>query len=148
MFKYKQGFTLIETALVVFIIAVMAILAFPVGVRFYKTQDLDSVCEGVLETLRRAQLKAMSVENDSAFGVYLGTGKTGYYSLFRGSSYEHKEDEEIFDISENISFGGTLQEVVFSKLEGIPGSTGDIILTLNGDTETININELGRVNLK
>ena len=144
----KQGFTLIEILLAVAIISILAALTIPIGINFYTTQNLDSVSDGVIQALRRAQLKAMSQEGDSDFGVYIGSGKVGHYSLFRGSSYINKEDEEIFDISNNISFGGDMTEVVFTKLYGIPNVTGDIILTLDGDTETININELGRINLE
>lgn len=139
-----KAFTLVEFLLVIAIIAILLTLTIPLGISFYKRQQLDVTTEGVIQALRRAQLKAMS-QADYSFGIYLGSGQTGQYILFRGSSYGSHDDEEIFDISENISFSG-LSEVVFSKLEGIPSATGDIVLTSDGDTETININEVGRIN--
>ncbi len=138
-----KAFTFVELLLVITIIAILLALTIPLGISFYKKQQLDVTTEGVIQALRRAQLKAAS-QADYSFGVYLGSGQTGRYVLFRGDSYGTHDDEEIFDISPNISFSG-LSEVVFSRLSGISSVTGDIILTSNSDTEAININEIGRI---
>ncbi len=142
-----RSFTLIEVLLVAAIIVALALLTLPIGIRFYKTQQLDTTTDGIIQALRRAQLKAMSQTNDN-FGIYLGSGQTGQYSLFKGDSYEARTDEEIFEIINSISFSG-VSEVVFSKLQGLPTLTGsgdDIILTADSETRTININEIGRIN--
>ena len=139
-----KGFTFVELLLVIAIVAILLALTIPLGISFYKRQQLDVTTEEVIQALRRAQLKAMS-QADYDFGVYLGSGQTGEYILFRGSSYGSHDEEEIFDISDNISFSG-LSEVVFSKLEGISSVTGDIVLTSDIDIEIININEVGRIN--
>lgn len=139
-----RGFTFVELLLVITIIALLLALTVPLGISFYKRQQLDVATEGVIQALRRAQLKAVS-QADYNFGVYVGSGQTGQYVLFRGDSYGTHDDKEIFDISESISFSG-LSEVVFSRLEGIPSITGDIVLTSDSDTRLININERGRIN--
>ena len=146
---HKQGFTLIEILLVIAIIVALALFTLPIGIRFYKIQQLDSATDGIVQSLRRAQLKALS-QGDNSFGVYVGSGQTGQYSLFKGNSYEHRTDEEVFKINSSISFSN-VSEVVFSKLEGLPTITGqgnDIILTTDTGTKTIDINEMGRVNLE
>ena len=143
----EKGFTLIEVLLIIAIIIALALLTLPIGINFYKTQQLDTVTNGIIQALRRAQLKAMSQTNDN-FGIYLGSGQTGQYSLFKGDSYEDRTDEEVFDIINSISFSG-VSEVVFSKLQGLPTLTGsgdDIILTADSETRIININEIGRIN--
>lgn len=139
-----KGFAFVELLIVIAIIAILLALTIPLGIRFYSRQQFGSTTEEVIQALRRAQLKSMS-QTDYSFGVYVGSGQTGQYILFRGDSYDSRDDEEIFDISSNISFSG-LPEIVFSKLEGIPSVTGDIILTNDGDSRTININGRGRVN--
>lgn len=142
-----RSFTLLEILIVVAIIIFLVVLTLPFGIRFYRIQQLDTTTDEVIQALRRAQLKAMS-QADYSFGVYVGSGRTGQYVLFRGNSYAECEDEEIFDIVDDISFGGGITEVVFTKLEGTPKVPGNITLTFNSGTKTITINELGRVNLE
>lgn len=143
-----KAFTLIEILLVIIILAVLAGSTIPLSINFYKAQQLDTNTKGVVQALRRAQLKAMSIEDDSIFGVYLTDDD---YILFKGSSFSARDVsyDEVFDLPQIITVTG-IQEIAFSKFEGIPvgGLTGDIILNSNGDSRTININEIGRVNLQ
>lgn len=143
-----KAFTLIEILLVVIILAVLTGLSIPVSINFYKTQQLDVNVKGVVQSLRRAQLKAMSIESDSIFGVYLANDS---YILFKGSSFDARDIsyDEVFDLPQVITVSG-IQEIAFSKFEGVPvgALTGDIILNSNGDSRIININEIGRINLQ
>lgn len=143
-----KAFTLIEILLVIIILAVLAGSTIPLSINFYKAQQLDTNTKGVVQALRRAQLKAMSIEDDSIFGVYLTDDD---YILFKGSSFSARDVsyDEVFDLPQIITVTG-IQEIAFSKFEGMPmgGLTGDIILNSNGDSRTININEIGRVNLQ
>lgn len=143
-----KAFTLIEILLVIIILAVLAGSTIPLSINFYKAQQLDTNTKGVVQALRRAQLKAMSIEDDSIFGVYLTDDD---YILFKGSSFSARDVsyDEVFDLPQIITVTG-IQEIAFSKFEGTPigGLTGDIILNSNGDSRTININEIGRVNLQ
>lgn len=151
MSSSARSFTLIEVLLSVALISMVATLTLPVGIDFYRSQQLDNAVNGLIQTLREAQFKAMA-QADSNFGVYLGVGQIGQYSLFEGDSYQTKVDEEIFEISDLISFNGTTQ-VVFSKLTGRPDLIGGSSLViqmegLNDRQQTININGAGRINLE
>lgn len=137
-----KGFTLIEILIVITIMAFLVALTIPLGIQFYKNQQFDTIVDEVIQALRRAQWQAMSAKNDSSFGVYF---KAGQYILFQGVSYIARNDEEIFDFSNDISFSG-ISEVIFSKIEGIPSSVGDITLTGSYETAIISINQVGRVN--
>ncbi len=113
-----RGLTLIEILLVVGILAILVISVSPLALDFYKSQQLDSCSQGIIQTLRRAQLKAMSSENGSNFGVYLTDDN---YTLFRGDSYTDRvtQYDEVFDLPQILTVSG-LQEVVFLKFEGVP----------------------------
>jgi len=139
-----RAFTFIELILVISIIVILLTLTIPLGIRFYFNQQLNVTSEEIVQVLRRAQFKSMS-QSEYSFGVYFGSGQSGQYVLFRGSSYGNHDDEEVFNVSESVFFSG-LSEIVFSKLEGTPSSIGDIILTSDNNVRTININEQGRVN--
>jgi len=143
----KNGFTLLEILLVVAIIIFLAAITFPLGFDFYKRQQLQTHSQQILQTLRRVQLKAMAVELESSFGVYLTNDN---YILFKGDSYANRDSQydEIFDLPQIITIQDPPKEVVFSKFEGKPNWTGGIILNSNGLTQTININEMGRINLE
>lgn len=147
-FKIKNGagFTLIEILIVIFLISILASFIVSIGLNFYKNQQLEVHSQGILQTLRRAQSKAMSIELDSSFGVYLTNDN---YILFKGSSYAGRDPQydEVFDLPEIINLSG-LSEVVFSKLEGKPNVIGNIVLGTDGGSNTININEMGRINLQ
>jgi len=140
-----KGFSLVEILIVIAILAFLLVLLAPSGIQFYRTQQLDTVTEEIVQALRKAQLNSMSVKSDSAFGVYFSSGQ---YVLFRGNSYLSRDQEEVFEILNDISFSGDISEVVFSKLNGDPNNIGNLILTLDNKTKTININSLGRINLE
>ncbi len=143
----EKGFTLIEVLLVVGVLAILLTLAIPVTIDFYKSQQLDTHTQGIIQTLRRAQLKAMSIEEDSSFGVFLTNDN---YILFRGNSFATRDAafDEIFDLPVVITVQDSPKDVVFSKFEGKPNAIGSIILSNDGLIQVININEIGRINLE
>lgn len=144
--KSQKAFTLIEILLVIGIFSILAILTLPLSLDFYKKYQLDVYTQEIVQALRRAQLKSMSVEQDSRFGIYLTEGN---YVLFRGNSYAARElqYDEIFDLPKIINTSG-LREVVFTKVEGLPSIAGGIVLSNNIENKTIFINSLGRINLE
>ena len=143
----KQGITLIEILLVILLIVFLALFIFPVGISFYKSQQLQTHTQGILQTLRLAQLKAMAVEQDSPFGVYITNAN---YILFKGNSFATRDVpyDEVFDLPQIITIPGAPKEIIFSKSEGKPNWTGNIMLSSDDDNGVININEVGRINLE
>jgi Tfp pilus assembly protein FimT len=142
-----NAFTLIEILIVIFLIFILAFFLFSVGLNFYKSQQLESQAQTILQTLRRAQSKAMSVELDSSFGVYFDNNNKKYI-LFKGNSYFPGDPyNEEFDLPAILNLSG-LSEVAFSKLGGKPSITGNIILTTDSEQRIININEIGKIELQ
>lgn len=141
-----RGFTLVEILLVIGIFAILVSLITPLGLDFYRSQQLETDSQGIIQFLRRAQLKALFQENDSQYGLFLTSSN---YILFKGNSYLARDPQydEVFNLSNVIGVSG-INEVVFSKLEGKPNVIGNIILSTGGDSRIININALGRINLE
>jgi len=142
-----KSFTLLEILIIIGIIAILISLTLPLSLDFYRSQQLETHSQGIIQTLRQAQLKAMAQEADSSFGVYL-TDES--YILFKGNSYFTRDPQydEIFDLPIVINVGG-LSEILFSKLSGSPSVTGSIIIgSGEGEQRIITINQAGRINLE
>lgn len=132
-----------ELLIALAIIVILVASAVPISIKFYQAQQLDTVADGLTQTLRRAQTQAMA-QASSSYGVYVGSGQSGQYVLYRGSSYSSRDDEEVFDAPLDLSFSG-LAEVNFSILGGVPSASGNFFLMYNNATATIQINEIGQV---
>ncbi len=140
-----KGISLIEILLVVGVLAILVSIILPLALDFYREQQLDTHSQGIIQTLRKAQLKTMSIENDSSFGVYLTDDS---YTLFKGDSYTNRDTQydEILDLPVILTLSG-LQELIFSKFEGRPNVTGNIVLNSNNKSRIISINNFGMISL-
>ncbi len=142
--KNQQGFSILEIALVVVILGIIAAFGMPVFNSSKIKNDLEIANANVVHSLRRAQALSQAMENDSTWGVYVTTSKA---IIFQGSSYDTRDAD--FDESLEIlsSFGlSGLDEVVFQKLTGNTSSTGSIVISsTNNESKTITINEQGTV---
>ena len=141
-----RGFTLIEIILTTGIVAVLLSLTLPVGIGFYKNQQLENQGRFLSQVLRKSQQESLAGNLDSSFGVYFSS--TGY-TLFKGNSYLSRDGlyDEVFEVPGFINISG-LPEVVFSKAEGESSVIGSIILSFNDNQRIIDINEKGRINLQ
>jgi prepilin-type N-terminal cleavage/methylation domain-containing protein len=144
--KSQKAFTLVETLFVIGIFSILAILILPLSLDFYRKYQIDVFSQELLQNLRRAQVKSMSIEQDSKFGVYLTNNS---YVLFKGNSSSTRDIryDEVFNLPQVILMSG-MEEIVFSKFEGIPSATGSIILSNTKENKIISINEVGRINLE
>mgnify|MGYP001581681526 CR=1 FL=1 len=136
-----SGFSMMEVLLVVGAIIFIASLSFPVGLRFFQTQSLDETRSAIVANLRRAAIQAIFQKNDSDFGVRI---LPDTLILFQGPSYIARltTEDEILPIQNNIVIAG-INEIVFSKVTGIPSATGTIILAIGSEARTITINDEG-----
>ncbi|MEQ1678778.1 MAG: hypothetical protein ABL876_18930, partial [Chitinophagaceae bacterium] len=147
MWKQKhpeKGFTVVEILLAFAFVAVAAGIAAPVLYSFQARNDLD-VAESVLvQKLRTASMLARSGARDSSWGVRVGNGMA---TLFQGGSYVTRNlaEDENFTIPDSISSSGN-NEVVFTKLAGIPGQVSTLTLMGYGkEGRQITVNSMGTI---
>ncbi len=136
----KKGFTAIETLITLGIIALTAGMSIPMYQNYQIRSDLDLAVAQTLHHLSSAQLKSQTGENDGQWGVYVPAG-----TVFLGESYVIRDTDfdESIALPTGISVFG-IEEVIYSRVNGIPSPTGDIILeAANGDSRTITINADG-----
>jgi type II secretory pathway pseudopilin PulG len=130
----------VETLLTLGIIAVTAGVTIPMYRNYQLRSDLDLTAEQVLQALRSAQGRSQAGENDAQWGFYVADGV-----LFEGDAYALRDtdEDEQYPFPDTISTSG-LSEVVFSRVNGIPNNTGDIILeTISGEQRIITVSADG-----
>ena len=143
----NKGFTFVEVLLVIAILGVLVGLAIPFYQSFQVSSQLDNTTQEVAQTLRRAQARSMASEYFSPFGLHFESQK---FVLFRGDTYiESDPFNEPVEVPGILSVSSVFgPDIVFSRVEGRPDVTGSItISTTYGKSRTININELGVINV-
>ena len=86
--KFTTGFTIIETLLVLALLAIVLVMTAPVAESLVTSNDLKLAEENIVETARRAQILARGVTRDLAWGVKIGSGSV---TLFGGDSFAARD---------------------------------------------------------
>lgn len=141
----KKGFTMIEILLSMAVLSIIVGIGSPIYQSFQNRNNLDITTTTIVQTMRRAQVLAQSVDGDTSWGVKI---QSGSIVLFQGVNFETRDPEfdEMFDLPTSITPSG-LPEIIFTKFTGLPQITGSIVLTYNiNETRNITINEKGTIN--
>lgn len=142
----KKGVTLIEVIVVVAIFIIILLIYSPLESLKISNDLLVSV-NAVVTSLKRAQVKSLSNENDSSWGIRVGDRKV---TIFMGNNFanRNKSFDETFFIPANISVSGN-SEMYFSKFTGQPSSTGTINISFREKyTKIIRINDQGVIEVQ
>lgn len=131
-----------ELLIVLCLAVILVVLTFPIGLNFYRNQELDETSSNVISVLRKAQSQSAFQKNDSSFGVKFLPGS---YVLFQGDSYAARiqGEDEIFSLPLGISASGA-DEIVFAKLSGTAAPSA-ITISSGSRNQAININEYGKI---
>lgn len=139
----SAGFTLIELLLTVTIITALGIGASTYYSRFLLANSIEVTKNNYIMNLRKAQTYAALGKNDSNWGVRYSSNEI---TLFKGASYASRDAafDQTMSVNTNITISG-LTEIVFTKLTGIPTTTGTITLSAINKNFTITVNSLGAI---
>lgn len=139
--KFLAGFTLIELIIVIAILSVLLAITIPNLVSYKKQTDLNNNVQEFVSTLKLAQNKALSSENNSKFGVYLDAA-ANKYTLFKGATYASDPPSYQVYFLQNtmefysISLGGG-NEIVFDKLTGVSEQSGSVSVRVKTNPDQI-----------
>ncbi|MFA5076443.1 MAG: prepilin-type N-terminal cleavage/methylation domain-containing protein [Patescibacteria group bacterium] len=144
----KRGFTLVEILVSLALVSIIVVLSIPVFQSFQNRNDLDIASTTITQSWRRAQLLSQAVSGDSTWGVKI---QPGNIVLFKGTSYITRDTnyDEKFILPATIQAvspdGAT--EIVFTKFDGLPQSSGSVVLSNTGNNfiRNIGINAKGTV---
>lgn len=139
----KTGFTLIEVILTISIILILGAISAPFYISFYTSSQIDTTTQEVVQSLRRAELKALNNENDDSWSIKLVDDKM---ILYKGTDYPTRDsnyDEEI-QIPKSIQITGT-SDITYQKSSGSSSFSGNLTITDQKDTSILTINRKGIV---
>lgn len=149
----RQGISLLETVVIIGLLAFLAALGLPVAHDFTLRQDLPAARRDIVHVLRRAQLRAVLEEDGGNVGVRFASGTGTAYTLFRGSSWDARDpdvDEE-YHLPSGIGVTFALPDnpsqvdILFSRGRGQPNITGVMYVSSAIASSTVNIGSEGQI---
>ena len=144
--KAILGFTIIELLVVMGIFAIMFGFASINLLRPQTQATLDTIVTTLVSDLKEQQIRAMTGDGPSAYGVYFEPSR---YPLFTGPIYSASAaDNFSVNMEEGITISPTTS-VVFAQRSGETTTTTFTITNTNsGEQKTITINILGAVTIQ
>ncbi len=139
----QQGFTIIEMLLVVAVMMIITVVAAPLYANLNNSNQLDAASSILVQDLYQAQTFSRNRSRDTSWGVAVN-GQV--ITLFSGTSYATRDtaSDITYIVPSAIQLSGTNQ-IVYSKLYGLPTTTGSFGLTANGKTINVTVNNKGMV---
>lgn len=148
----NRGFTLLET------LVVLAIMAIVMGgaTAFYQSYltglELNSTAEGIFSDLRRAQSKALSGIEDSDWGIVFynqADDSSDYYEFYSYNSTLGTTTVSTTTLSPGLDFtapaeGGSTN-FRFGRGTGLPATAGEITIDHRGESRTITVVAGGQI---
>ncbi len=145
----KQGFTLIETLVVLATLVLVAGLVLFFDLNNYRGSAFRAERSTIITVLESARANALNNIDQASHGVAIHPpDHPDSYVLFEGSSYAASDisTREVIDASYPVTI--TPIEVIFSQLSGNANYDGTIALVdaaRNNFTFTISVNREGRI---
>ncbi len=131
-------------------------ITIPAVISLQQVPQLGNTAEEIISILRLAQNQTLASEGDSQYGIYFNTSLSPHqYIIFKGSSYSLRDSsyDKTYILPSTLEFyainTGANNEVVFDKLTGATGNSGNISLRLKEDaskTKIIYITSSGVIN--
>lgn len=136
----SYGVTLIELLVVIAIIALIGAATIPVGSGFLIRNQYYNKVNELVSSLRIAQINSLSGKQDRQWGVEITASAIKMYAVGDESF------NQTFSIPSSLSI--TADTIIFDQLTGNPNATANLTVQSNGgDSTTINVNQLGIVNV-
>ncbi len=144
MLKLKlPAFTLIEILLAVALLAMILAISLPLGQEYLNKNELENAKTLITQTIRSAQANAKAGKADAQWGVRINDNAI---TLFQGNSYATRNTSVDVVITWSDRFDATgVSELVFSKYNALPSTTGTITITGFELTSEITINTQGNL---
>ncbi len=144
----NKGFTLLELLIVIGLTVSIVAVSVPMYENLHTSTKLDEGLAQIMSEIRLAREKSMAGINNEGHGVYFDPGNNKLVQ-FEGASYAARNtdnDRELI-VDSNIIMSTTIvfNEINFERGNGVPDAVGQVELSLNEKSRTIEINDFGIV---
>lgn len=147
----RNGFTIVELLITIGVMSLLIAAATPNFVNFYQKWLLDSYAADLSSTVRLAQNKSMTGEDDAVFSIHLVAGNGGSFTMFKGTDFAGRNVayDEAYVLPSAFSLAETVtgSDLLFTRTEGSTTTTGLVTLTWTdgGLSHGISVNSAGTV---
>lgn len=152
--KSGAGFTLIEVIISLGIIGILA-SGFTLGLsNFLNSRTLTDAANGIAATLRNAEVRAASGENNSSWGVRFVNNAVNpdYYQLFYGPSFASGTLVSKTYIPSRVQLSnpasGATLDIIFAQTTGLPNAAASVTIQLISNPSSllaVSVNSLGAI---
>lgn len=145
----KKAFNLIEVMVVIGIMSILAAALVPTLGNYLPGIQLNGSARTLASDLRLAQEKTVTEQNQYALIFDLSSSPKNYKLVKFGELNEPALKEVDFASNENVTLDSTISDnrIVFSA-DGGPSSSGNIVLSNNAGSKTINISPAGFIKIQ
>lgn len=146
--NFHKGFTAIEMIIVLGIVGILTAASIPTLSRYLPGIQLNGSTRTLSSNLREAQEKAITEQNQYLIRFFPANSLAKYQLIKIKNSVESLVKEVTLPTDESISLEQTIvnNQVVFSP-DGGPSSSGNITLSLKGQTKIINVTPAGFIKI-
>ncbi len=140
----RSGFTIVEVAVSVVLLVIIAVVAIAYLPSFRTGSDLTTTASQMTTLLREAQNNAVAQKNNVAWGVHFEnpTGGHPFYAIFNSSTYSVGVIVSRYNLPSTIGYTtttlnlGSTTDVIFTVITGSPNaSTSVSIYSLASSTQ-------------
>ncbi len=146
---FERGFTIFEVLTVIGIFLVMFSIAYLSYHSINNNVALNNSVEEMINTLRIAQNRSISSQDNEKWGLHFDIGNDNYV-LYRGDwpspvTTDYQLEGGIKIISVTDAGGFSLSETEFDRLDGTTKKAEIVIGFPQGDQKTIQLEEIGQI---
>jgi type II secretory pathway pseudopilin PulG len=147
MIKRTTAFSLLETLLAVFLMAMIVAVPFTINSSLLFRIQAEGAQSQVGHALRTAELLAEQSKLDDSWGVHV---QAQSITIFKGSNYAARDTayDDIYEYDDKVSLSVTSgsSTVYFAKRTGIPsGNMSVAIVAEGGGTKTVSFTTNGAI---
>ncbi|MDA0207841.1 MAG: prepilin-type N-terminal cleavage/methylation domain-containing protein [bacterium] len=142
------GFTLVEVIIVVALITTLSVISTALTGRAFANHQLELAEDGLIEVLRRAQLRTMYGESDDMWSVRIDSTS---YTLFKGATYGSRDTnyDEVHTLSGQLSISNSGGNTIRFDFGNGDAASGAQTLTITDEntsrTVAVTINAIGTI---
>ena len=149
-FLNKRGFTLVETLIVLAIIAILSAVAVRSYYLLREKQSIQKDADSIVSVIEDAKNMSLNRKNDSSYGVNFSSSTV---TVFAGATYANGNKISTYNLESNVTISAlaltsSSTEIDFAKITGAPNATGSIILSTPSYSKIVTIYGTGIIEVK